>query len=570
MNSVESKRILAWLALAILVSLAYFNGLHAEFTYDDKIEVIGNRTIRTATDWQTLFAYNWSRPLVMGSYALNYQLGGPNPYSFHLVDLGIQIANAGLALLLLSELLLLKGEKNPLPTAFLGAAIWAVHPLGVESVTYVTGRSEQLLGFFVLYGAWLWTRWLLKGGALLYWGAWAAVIVAGLCKESAVILPVFFFLIDWLLRPELHRRKRRWPAYLPGVLLLFGMAALRILLEGTVGHPNPQRAMPTQWLTQGEVLIHYLQLAILPLNQSVFHDYPEAALGLKPLLAWGLLFALSVFAWRKRRSNPLAVLGWTFFLVAMAPTVLIPLKETMAEHRTYIGLLGLSWMVGIGLCAFRDDLRNKAGAAFLILLVTATFLRTGTWQTEVELWADAAAKSPESPEAHYGHGEAQLYALGKLNLSEAEREALNPIGAYKRAVELDGEYLAAWNKLGIAHAKNSEYMPAIGAWQALLSLDPKHCKAHTNLGKTFVQIDQQMEGLRELKSAVTYCPNHAAPHYFLGLLYQDRLGDPDKAIFHFQRLLGLAPDFGCPFGKAFSGQLCIAEEVRERLNALTW
>jgi len=570
MNRGETQRLLAWIALAFLVFLAYFNGLHAEFTYDDKIEVIGNRTIRAADNWRTLFSYNWSRPLVMGSYALNYQLSGPNPFGFHLVDMGIQIANAGLAMLLVHELLLLKGEKDPFPAAFFAAAIWAVHPLGTESVTYITGRSEQLLGFFVLYGAWLWTRWLRKGGALLYWGAWMTVVAAGLCKESAVILPVFFFLIDWLLQPPLQKGKRRLLAYSPGVLLLLCVFALRFHLEGTLGHPNPQRDMATQWLTQGQVLLEYLQLAVLPLNQSVFHDFPEASFGLKPLLAWGFLLVLCVFSWRKRHTNPMAVLGFFFFLLAMTPTVLIPLKETMAEHRTYIGLLGLCWMAGIGLCAFRDSLRNKIGTVLVLSLLGATFLRNGTWKTEVGLWGDAAAKAPHSPEAQYGYGEAQLYALGNMSLTEAERKALNPVDAYKKAVELDGEYLAAWNKLGIAHAKQNEIMPAIGAWQALLSIDPKHCKAHTNLGKTFVQMDQQLEGLRELKSAVSYCPNHATPHYFLGLLYQDRLDDPDKAIFHFQRLLGLEPDFGCPFGKQVPGQLCVAEEVRERLNTLTW
>jgi tetratricopeptide (TPR) repeat protein len=568
MNREDIKILIAWIVLGLLIVLAYSNGLNAEFTYDDKIEVIGNRTIRGADNWQTLFSYNWSRPLVMGSYALNYQLAGPVPFTYHLVDLGIQIANAGLALLLIRELLLLQGEKDPLPIAFFGAALWALHPLATESVTYVTGRSEQMVGFFILYGAWLWTRWLLKGGALLYWGAWFAVIGAGLCKENAAILPAFYFLIDWLLRPK--PKTSRGLRYLPGLVMLTVLLGLRWQIMGALGHPNPQRDMLTQLLTQGEVILQYMKLAILPFGQSIFHAYPEATLGLKPLLSWAVIGIFLLYAWRKRHSDPLAVLGFIFFLLALAPTVFIPLKETMAEHRTYIGLLGLCWMAGLGLSVFREDLRNKIGLLIVLALIVSTFMRNEKWTTEVKLWADAAAKSPESPEAHYGFGEAQSYAFAKANLTEVEREALDPVTAYKKAIELDGEYIAAWNKLGIAHANQSEFMPAIGAWQALLSLDQKHCKAHTNLGKVFVQLGQQLEGLRELKSAVKYCPNHATPHYFIGLLYQDRLDDPDKAIFHFQRLLALEPDFGCPFGKEFPGQLCVAEKVRERLDTLTW
>jgi tetratricopeptide (TPR) repeat protein len=568
MNREDTKALIAWIALALLIGLVYLNGLNAEFTYDDKIEVIGNRTIRAADNWQTLFSYNWSRPLVMGTYALNYQMAGPIPFSYHLVDVGIQIANAGLAPLLIRELLLLRGEKNPIPIAFFGAALWALHPLATESVTYVTGRSEQMVGFFILYGAWLWARWLLKGGAMLYWSAWFAVVGAGLCKENAAILPAFYFLIDWLLRPK--SKTNRALVYLPGLLMLTVLIGLRWQITGALGHPNPQRDMFTQMLTQGEVLLAYIKLSMLPFGQSIFHAYPEATLGLKPLLSWTLIGILLIYAWRKRQTNPLSVLGFLFFLLAMAPTVFVPLKETMAEHRTYIGLLGLCWMASLGLSVFRDDLRNKIGVLIVLALGLCTFMRNETWTTEVKLWADAAAKSPESAQAHYGFGEAQSYALANPELTEAERDALDPVAAYKKAVELDGEYIAAWNKLGIAHANRSEFMPAIGAWQALLSLDQNHCKAHTNLGKVFVQLGQQLEGLRELKSAVSYCPNHAPPHYFLGLLYQDRLDDPDKAIFHFQRLLGLEPDFGCPFGKEVPGQICIAEEVRERLDTLTW
>lgn len=570
MNREESTKFLAWVLLCILVAVAYFNGLHAEFTYDDKIEVIGNRTIRAAEDWRTLFSYNWSRPLLLGSYALNHKITGIDPFGYHLVDICLQAANAGLAFLLIYELLGLRGEKEPLLIAFFAAGFWAVHPLGTESVTYVTGRSEQLVGFFCLYGLWLWARWLQRGGALLYWGAWAAVVGAGLCKESAAILPAGFLLIDWLLRPAQSTRPKRLVALFPGIALLTFFLLLRWQLEGSIGHPNPQREMSVHLLTQGGVLVEYLQLAILPVGQSLFHDYPEASLSLQALLPWSLLGVLFVYAWRKRQSDPLPVLGFFFFLLAMAPTVLVPLKETMAEHRTYLGLLGLSLILACGLACFNRRIQTRIGAVILSILVATTIARNATWSTEVKLWADAAAKAPASAEAQYGHGEAQLYALAKPDLSEEERDALDPTAAYKKAVDLDANYLAAWNKLGIAHANRSEFMPAIGAWQALLSLDKEHCKAHTNLGKTFVQMGQHMEGLRELESAVLYCPNHASPHYFLGLLYQDLLDDPDKAIFHFQRLLGLEPDFGCPFGKEVEGQMCVAEEVRARLNSLTW
>lgn len=570
MNTEERSLTAAWLLLAALVVVAFGLGLHSPFTYDDKVEVIGNQTVRAAQDWQSILSYNWSRPLVLASYAMNYQQSGMDPFGYHLFDLLLQVANAGLALLVVTEILRLAGHQRPLSIAFFAAAFWAIHPLATESVVYVTGRSEQLLGFFALYGLWLWSRWIRLGGGLLFVGAWAAVVAAGLCKESAAVLPAAYFAVDYLLRPSGSLRPSRWAVFLPGALLLTAFLGARWILEGTLGHPNPQRAMDIQIFTQAEVTWHYIALSLIPAGQSIFHDYPETGLTLRSISAILGLFVLSFYAWRKRRSDPVPVLGFVLFILFLAPTFWIPLKETMAEHRTYLSLLGASLLVAWGLSAFRAPIQRTVGTTFLIGLLMTCVWRTHAWNTEVSLWADAAAKSPESPEAHYGHGEAQFYASGDLSLSETERESLDAVSAYKRAVELDPEYLAAWNKLGIAHAQRGENMAAIGAWQALLSLDQEHCKAHTNLGKTFVIMGQTMEGLRELESAVAYCPNHAPPHYFLGLLYQDQLRDPDKAIFHFQRLLGLDPDFGCPFGKEIEGQMCVAEEVRERLNSLTW
>ena len=158
--------------------------------------------------------------------------------------------------------------------AFFAAGFWAVHPLATESVVYVTGRSEQLLGFFALYGLWLWTRWLRIGGGLLFTGAWLAVIAAGLCKESAAVLPVAYLAIDFLLRPSDSKRPSRWAVLLPGVALLVAFLGLRWFLEGSIGHPNPQRDMVTQVLTQVEVFWRYVSLSVLPSGQSIFHDYP--------------------------------------------------------------------------------------------------------------------------------------------------------------------------------------------------------------------------------------------------------------------------------------------------------
>ena len=573
MNPKVDRVLLAWLILCGLIALAWCNALHADFTYDDRIEVIGNRTIRSATEWQEIFSYNWSRPIVLASYAFNFRISPTDPFGYHLFDLLLQAANAGFAFLLIRELLLLNRNKTPLLIAFFTAAIWAIHPLATESVTYITGRSEQLLAFFYLYGGWLWTRWLRKGGVLLFLGAWAAVIGAGLCKESAATLPVFYFLIDYLLRPKDSPAAQRHWAILPGIVLFVGFLGLRWMLEGTIGHPNPQRDIQTQILTQGEVLWRYAGLFVLPIGQSIFHDHPEAGLSVKPLLALTGWLAVLGFAYRKRKSDPIMVLGFGLFLLAMAPTFFVPLRETMAEHRTYVGSLGLALMTAYSLAAFNQRIQLYTSSILVVLLLTATHLRNKTWVSEVDLWADAAQKNPTSRDAHYGHGEAQRFAITNERYSTEEIDDIDPIGAYERALEIDPTHINSLNNIGIVYSQQLEFEKAQKAWQSVLKIDPKNCRAHINLGKTKVDLDDDMGALKELMTARTYCKENPMPHYFLGLLFdpkENKLNNPDKAIFHYQQLLLLDSAFGCPFGKKVEGQRCIAEEIRENLNRLTW
>jgi hypothetical protein len=103
MSQEERQLFFAWLVLAAMVVVGFSAGLHGEFTYDDKVEVIGNETVRAASNWQSILAYNWARPLVLGSFAVNYQVGGVEPFSYHLFNMLVHVANAGLALLVLRQ-----------------------------------------------------------------------------------------------------------------------------------------------------------------------------------------------------------------------------------------------------------------------------------------------------------------------------------------------------------------------------------------------------------------------------------------------------------------------------------
>jgi hypothetical protein len=167
--------------LALAVVLAWANSLLVPFVYDDRLEVVGNRTIQDLSQWQLILGYNLSRPLTIGSYALNHAVHGEQVFGFHLVNVLLQVLNAGLALLAGRALAKLAGHARPLWVGGLAAGLWALHPLATESVTYIAGRSELLAGGFVLLGVWAWCRWLAEGERGLALLAWACAALGVLC-----------------------------------------------------------------------------------------------------------------------------------------------------------------------------------------------------------------------------------------------------------------------------------------------------------------------------------------------------------------------------------------------------
>lgn|GEM_PF-999742 len=565
-----------WLLWAVLVALVAFfwsNGLHGEFTYDDKLEVVGNRTIRMLDEWGVVAAYNPARILVIGSYALNYHYAGADPFLYHLVDVLIHMVSAGLAMLFVTTLARATGVANHLRVGFVSALLWALHPMTTEAVTYTTGRSEQLVAMFGFWACWLWSRWLKEGGRSLWFTAWLGVGLACLCKENAVVIPVVFIVIDIAMQEHKSTSSRsglfmKIGPYLPGLLMLIFAFGLRLKLHGVLTTPTPMRDMSTQIMTESVVTWRYLFLSLLPVGQTVFHDQAEVGVSLLSTIALlGLLSTVLVAVLYRRKNIFLAVaVGW--FLLFLAPTFIVPLKETMAEHRAFIGLLGVAWSVAWLLELLGDRSRQVSTVVIALALGAGTFQRNEVWATEVSLWEEATIRSPESAEAWYGYGEAQRYTLANPDLPEAYADSLDPITAFNRAVELDEEYKEAWNKLGISHAELGHNDRAIEAWQEALRIDPQYCKPHTNWGKILAQMGRNTESLEEFQSALTWCPDNATAHYFIGLLYDQRMNDVEQARFHYEAVLDIEPTFGCPFG--VDGGQCVAEDVRQRILELTW
>ena len=554
MSRESATRWLAALLLAVLVLVAWSNGMSGEFTYDDKVEVIGNRAIRTLDQWRAVLAYNASRPVVVLSWALDWRLWGNDPLGYHAVNVVIHILNAALVMLLGEELIRRMNLNHGLMVGFLAASIWALHPMTTEAVTYVTGRSESLCAFFYLATLVQWLRWTREGGGLHYAICLASFLLAAATKEVAATIPLVLILVEWLL-PGRHTspRRIRW-GLAPFIAGLVAGAVARKLLYGVFTTDIWLRPLGVQVLTQVEVVVRYLALWLLPRGQSVFHDHPPVTDPWTPgfLLSLALLVGVTGLLLRRRKTRPGLAFAWCWFLVLLIPSSsVIPLKETMAEHRAYLAGWGIVFAVVLTLTTLLRRHHRLAGLLLLSLLPVlglATHRRNRVWKTEQALWRDATTKNPSSAEAWYGYGDV-------LRFRQQYDES---IAAYQAALGLDETFTDAWNNLGIALAEQGRADEARHTWLTVLKIHPSYCKAHNNLAWLAYRRRRWDEAIAEFHSTLTYCPRDIQAHYGLGNIYYSARRDASLAAQHYQRVLDIDPQFA------------FADRVSDRLLHLTW
>ncbi len=540
--SAPDRNLQRWLGFALLaglVLLAWANGLTGDFAYDDKVEVVGNRTIRTLSDWHAVVAYNASRPLVILSWALDWRLWQLDPLGYHLVNVAIHVLNAGLAFLLGEVVARRLGYARPLLVALAAAALWAVHPMTTEAVTYVTGRSESLCASFYLASVLCWLRWRQRGDGFQLFLSLASFVLAAATKEVAATIPATILLAECALPKPRPMGWKGWLALSPFWLALLLGAAARKLIYGVVTTSLWLRPLDVQLATEAEVLVRYLQLWLLPVGQSVFHDHPAASGLLAPLslLAMALLLSLVLVSAWQWRARPWLALGVGWYLLLLAPSSsFVPLKETMAEHRAYLAGWGICLVVVLALAPLARRHGRAAVAvvmALVLVLGAATWKRNQVWASEATLWRDAVQKNPASAEAWYGLGDALRFA-GAFDAA---------VIAYREAVALDDLFLDAWNNIGIALAEQGRLDEAQQVWMNLLRRHPTYCRAHNNLGALHFKRRNWDQAIASYRTTLNYCPENTQAHFGLGNIYYGPQRDTRRALHHYHAVLEIDPTF---------------------------
>ena len=403
-------------ALLALIVIAFASSFSGQFVFDDLNEIANNPAFKRMPLWRAMFAGRDlpARPLPYLTFAIDYRLHGNRVFGYHASNLFIH-AIASLALFDLVRTTL----RSPRIQAFadqqidilagIVAAIWAVHPLQTQAVTYVYQRIESMAGMFVLVSLAAWARAGASGWNPRY--AAAAVIAAAAAmasKESAVVLPFLAVAYDWC-----YWDRDGWHSRRPWYALLF---ATWIVVVATIWNERAEfqefesaSTTPLAYLfTQGGVILHYLRLAAWPDRQCIDYRWPIAADWTAALPACLVVFAgvfAGIVALATRRSWAFPLV---FYFLTLAPTSsILPVEAAAAEHRMYLPLAGVATIMTLAADQFLrrrvPDHATTVGPVLAAIVITAlaarTFDRNRIYAVPAKLWAEAVDRNPANATA---------------------------------------------------------------------------------------------------------------------------------------------------------------------------
>jgi len=431
--------------LLLLCVLAYANALRAPFQFDDFVAFADYAGAQSLAGWWA--AMPGIRPLLKLSYALNAHLS-PAPLGYHFVNLALHIANTLMVFALLRRW---PGAALGAAAAFLGAAVFALHPAQTEAVTYLAGRSVSLMASFYLAALLAWVRCDSHWRLPLTIGFF---LLALACKETAVTLPAALLLWEYArdrrageaegrvarVRAALRATAPLWLVLLLAALALSALPRYRTLFALSLSLRTPLENLFAQVAGIGYLVTRPL----LTLRTNIDPDIATPT-GFTAYAALGALalVGLITFGFAQLRSRPGLALAVLWFFLHLAPTnSLLPRLDLANDRQLYLALIGPAWLVATGLqqlgaCHLRIAI--AVALALILTLGAATIARNRDYRSEVALWSATVRQSPHKARAWNNLG---------LALRLAGQDAM-AAAAYQRALEIDPSFEQARINMGV-------------------------------------------------------------------------------------------------------------------------
>ncbi len=517
---------------------------------DDNEYVFENPRVRSGLDranveWAfTAFHSGHWHPLTWISLMADCGWSGADPRVLHVVNAVLHAAGAALLFLWL-EL-----ATGSVWRSALVAALFALHPLRVESVAWISARKDVLSGLFAMLTALAWVRYARRETFARYLAVTLAFGLALLAKPTVAVLPAALLLLDfWPLRrgripfgppepPPVHSTARLLLEKLP----LVALAALT--LSRTWAAQNAAGAVVGEHLALTTRLTNaawnyalYVGRTFWPVDLAVFYPLQPVS-SLRALLGVSLVAIATAAAWRLRARAPYVLFGWLWFAGTLLPVSgLVQFGgQSMADRYSYLPHVGLlvALVWGAADVAGRLRLPRVAGTAAAAILVVALAARSADqlryWRDSVPLFERAIAVTSGNYMAHNN--------LGVVLEARGQRDAA--AGHYAEAVRANPTWPEAQNNLGIAFAWRGDYAQARRHFAEALRIRPGFARAENNMATAFAREGDLDAAIVHYTRAVEIDPGYVDALYALGDALERR-GRPADAALHYRRVVELAP-----------------------------
>lgn len=549
----QATAVNTWLAVGLVFAMtivAYLPAMHGGILWDDEAHITREH-LRSVDGlrriWVELGATQQYYPLLHTAFWVEHKLWGDSLLGYHLTNVLLHAAAASLVFAI--------ARKLQIPGALLIALVFAVHPVHVESVAWITEQKNTLSAVFYLAAMWCYLEFDRSRQPRHYWAALVLFVLGLLTKTVTATLPAALLVIFWWQRGTLSWRRDFLPLvpyFLLGAVAGLFTAWVERKLIGAEGAAF-EMSFIDRGLLAGRVPWFYLSKLVWP--QDLMFVYPRWRIDAS--VCWQWLFpaatiGMFVLLWllRRRSRSPLA--AWLYFVGTLFPALgflnVYPFQFSfVADHFQYLASLG-AIVFAVGLFAWwADDLQqpardlSRAGAAIVILvLAMLTWQQAGIYANSIALYEATLARNPTSWMVLNNLGNAYTSA-GRAN---------EAIELYRRALAVRPDYKQVHANLGIALGAVGRNAEAIAELREAVRLQPESTSARYSLGYTLVSVGQTDEGINHIREVVRLKPEAYRIRNNLGVLLFTA-GRYPEAIAEFEKVLQQQPDFA---------------EARENLN----
>ena len=530
-----------YLGLAALVLVVFFQTAHFNFVnYDDPSYVFENPNIRSGLSWRGIVwafthvhSQNW-HPLTSISHMIDCRAFGLESGRHHLVNVGWHTAAALLLFTFLWE------STGVIWASALTAAIFAIHPLRVESVAWISERKDVLSGAFFMLT-------LLAYGSYIRRGSWRtmAIVAASLSlglmsKPMLVTTPVILLLLDYWPFNRFDK-KGIWKLLLEKIpLFLLSLGSIVATLAAQRLAIGTAENLPLAWRFNNALVsyVNYLRQMFWPVDLVPFYIHAEGRLAIWQVVgAIALLIVITTFAVVLRRKLPFLVVGWLWYLIMLLPVIGIVQVglQGRADRYTYLPQIGIIaavvWMVrGLSSSWHRRTLIVATVSIVVTgILTLLSYRQTSHWRDTESLWTYTLARSPENDVA--------LAGLAGIELVRGQTD--DAIAHYRHALALRDGNAAAHYGLALALARQRKTDEAIEHWQRSLEIQPDNTEARNYLGAALAGVGRTREAVEQWQQTLVFDPDNGNAASNLAWVFatsaDPNLRDGAKAIAYAKR-----------------------------------